>query len=302
MTFVAAVETFAGERLAATKGDVDLFVWRKRRPGAGPLPVLVLVHGSSLSALPTFDLAVPGAADYSMMDWFAARGFDVWTMDHEGYGNSTITAGNSDIRCGVDDLAALSGVIARETGQPRAAFYGMSSGSLRAAAFAADYPDRVSRLVLDAFVWTGEGSPTLAKRREGVEYFRTHARRPIDRAFVTSIFTRDHEGTTDPAVMGACADAQLAYADSVPTGTYLDMTSNLPVVDPTAIAAPTLIVRGEHDGIATLADIVAFFERLATSDKQISVLPGLAHCTPLGIHRKRMWRVVLSFLQADTPT
>jgi len=289
-----------GRSLVAAKGAVRLFVWRKqlRDAAAERRPVLVLVHGSSLSALPTFDLAVPGVPDYSMMDWFAARGFDVWTMDHEGYGRSTVTEGNSDVRCGVGDLAALTDLIGRETGQTRVAFYGLSSGALRAAAFAADCPGRTGRLVLDAFVWTGAGSPTLARRREGAEFFRTHPRRPIDRDFIASIFTRDHEGTTDAAIIGACADAQLAYGDSVPTGTYLDMTCNLPLVDPQQILAPTLIVRGEHDGIATLDDLLAFFARLPNADKQISVIPGLAHCTPLGIHRKRMWQTVLDFLRA----
>lgn len=295
-----ATEPIRREELVASKGAVRLFVWRKRlRPARSSMqPVLVLVHGSSLSALPNFDLTVPGAGDYSMMEWFAARGFDVWTVDHEGYGRSTMTDGNSDIQCGVEDLKALTALIASETGDPRVSLYGLSSGSLRAAAFAAACPERVKRLVLDAFVWTGESSPTLAKRREGAEYFRKHARRPIDRDFIASIFTRDREGTTDPAVIDACAAAQLAYGDSVPTGTYLDMTCNLPVVDPAAVVAPTLIVRGEHDGIATLDDLLAFFRRLPSSDKQLSVIPGLAHCTPLGIHRKRMWRVVQRFLEA----
>jgi len=41
-----------------------------------------LVHGSSLSALSSFDLSVAGS-EYSMMNVFARSGFDVWTMDHE---------------------------------------------------------------------------------------------------------------------------------------------------------------------------------------------------------------------------
>ena len=287
------------EEFVVTKGDVRLAVWRKRRdrrsePGRPPL---LLVHGSSLSALPTFDLAVPGAPDYSMMDWFAHRGMDVWTFDHEGYGRSTITDGNSDVACGVEDLRAVTAFVVAQTGQACINLYGLSSGSLRAAAFAAACPDHVARLVLDAFVWTGEGSPTLVKRREGADYFRSNARRPINREFIASIFLRDREGTTDLAVMQACADAQLALGDSVPTGTYLDMTCHLPLVDPFDVKAPTLIVRGEHDGIATIDDVAGFFIRLPSSDKQLSVLPGLAHCTPLGTGRHRMWQAVMNFLE-----
>ena len=185
-----------------------------------------------MSSQPTFDLEVPGHPDYSFMDWLARLGHDVWTLDHEGYGRSTITASNSDIACGVEDLKAAVPVIQRETGATALNIYGLSSGALRAAAFAEVAPECVARLALDGFVWTGEGSPTLAKRREGIASFKASNRRPIDRAFIESIFTRDHPGTSEPAVMAACAAAQLAFANSVPTGTYLDMTTRLPLVDP----------------------------------------------------------------------
>lgn len=286
-----------GDAYTARKGDVELFTWRKRAASAQG-PVLLLVHGSSLSALPTFDLAVPGKPDYSMMDWFAQRGYDVWTCDHEAYGRSTLTAGNSDVATGVADLVAVTDLIGRETGASRLHVYGLSSGALRAAGFASAHPERVARLALDGFVWTGEGSTTLAKRKEGVEYFRTHHRRPIDQAFIESIFLRDHPGTSDPDVMRACAEAQLAYADSVPTGTYLDMTCNLPLVDPESLRVPTLIARGEHDGIAAMSDLLAFFDRLPLGDKQFAVIPALAHLTPLGLERRRMWEVVRAFFGA----
>ena len=293
-----------GEEHRARKGAVSLFMWRKQaadesRRAAGR-PPLVLVHGSSLSALPTFDLEVPGHADYSMMDWFTRAGWDVWTLDHEAYGRSSMTDGNSDIACGVDDLRAATDVVREVTGAAAFHVYGLSSGALRAAAFAQAEPDRVARLVLDAFVWTGEGSPTLTKRRAGVESFKANNRRGIDREFIASIFTRDRPGTSDPAVIDACAKAQLAYADSVPTGTYLDMTTKLPLVDPKRVAAPTLIVRGEHDGIATMEDLLGFFRLLPSGDKRIAVLPDLAHCTPLGLKRQLLWITMANFLAPET--
>ena len=289
-----------GETYTAHKGDVNLFTWRKR-VGSAQGPVLLLVHGSSLSALPTFDLAVPGKPDYSMMDWFAQRGFDVWTCDHEAYGRSTLTQGNSDVATGVADLEAVTDLISRETGVHRIHVYGLSSGALRAGAFASAHPERVARLALDGFVWTGQGSTTLSKRRDGVAFFRAHNRRPIDQAFIESIFLRDHPGTSDPDVMRACAAAQLAYADSVPTGTYLDMTCNLPLVDPARILVPTLVARGEHDGIASMSDLLGFFDRLPIGDKQFAVIPALAHLTPLGLERRRMWQLLRHFLGDDAP-
>jgi alpha-beta hydrolase superfamily lysophospholipase len=76
------------EEFFADKGSVRLAVARKFPSSGTSSGVLVLVHGSSVGARATFDLAVPGKPDYSMMEWFAKRGYDVWAMDHEGYGKS----------------------------------------------------------------------------------------------------------------------------------------------------------------------------------------------------------------------
>jgi pimeloyl-ACP methyl ester carboxylesterase len=156
---------------------------------------------------------------------------------------------------------------------------GADAGALRAALFAERHPERVRRLALDAFVWTGQGSPTLADRRKRLPEFQARNRRPIDRAFVRSIFTRDHPGTADDEVIEAFADAILALDDSVPTGTYVDMFARLPVVDPTRILAPTLIMRGQYDGIASLEDLLEFFTRLPNPDKQFAIMPGIAHAS-----------------------
>jgi alpha-beta hydrolase superfamily lysophospholipase len=282
----------------ARKGDVSLALYRKRigPPQTRERPVLFLVHGSSVSAKPSFDLTVPGRGEYSLMNVFAGYGFDVWTMDHEGYGKSARTAGNSDVASGVEDLKAASEVVVRETGQPRAHFYGGSSGALRAAGFATARPERVDRLILEAFTWTGKGSPTLGKRAEQVDYYRTHNRRPRGRDMIRSIFTRDKPGTSDPAVAEALADAELPFGDTIPTGTYLDMTANLPVVDPRRVKAPVLMVRGEHDGIATEDDLLEFFRRLPNPDRQFIVLAGASHAVALGLSRGQLWHVVRAFL------
>ena len=285
----------------ARKGSVKLYLYRKRAAmppmvDAAPLPVLFLVHGSSMSGRSTFDLTVPGASGYSMMDAFAFYGFDVWTMDHEGYGHSDRTSGNSDIASGVADLRAAMQVVRRETGRTKAHFFGESSGGIRAAAFAVDAPDAVDRLALSAFTWTGKGSPTLANRAKDVEFYRTHNMRPATRELYRSIFTRDKPGTADPAVGDALADAEAKFGDSVPTGTYLDMVTKLPLVDPEKVRVPVLMARGEYDGISTEEDLIGFFERLANRDKQYVVVPGSAHSLVLGYDRARLWHALNAFL------
>ena len=259
--------------------------------------MLFLVHGSSLSSRSTFDLTVPGHGPYSMMDQFAGYGFDVWTMDFEGYGRSSRTEGNSNVAEGVKDLAVAADLIARETGATKMHLFGESSGGLRAGAFAMAHPDRADRLVLAAFTYTGQGSPTLAERAKQVEFYRANSRRPRDRAMIRSIFTRDKAGTADPAVAEALADAELPFGDSVPTGTYLDMTANLPVVDPLKVHAPVMMIRGEFDGIATEEDLVSFFVKLPNRDRQLVILPGMSHSVALGLNREQFWYVTRNFLQ-----
>ena len=157
--------------------------------------------------------------------------------------------------------------------------YGISSGALRAALFAERHPDRVARLALDAYVWTGKGAPTLEQRRKKLPEFLARKRRPIDRAFVDSIFERDHSDCAEKRVVDAFADAILALDDSMPNGTYIDMCSKLPVNDPARITMPTIILRGQYDGIAAFDDLIEFFKRLPSPGKQFSVLAGISHAS-----------------------
>src|ERR1700735_5674151 len=121
------------------KAGVSLAVYRKTGGGVGKRPVLFLVHGSSNSALSSFDLVAPGG-EYSTMNVFAGLGYDVWTMDHENYGRSARTDGNSDIASGVEDLIAASELVAAETGQKTMHMLGETSAALRAAAVAMARP------------------------------------------------------------------------------------------------------------------------------------------------------------------
>jgi pimeloyl-ACP methyl ester carboxylesterase len=277
------------------KGDVRLFLWEKFVGTPDGKPAILFVHGSSMASQPTFDLTVPGRPDSSVMDWFAQRGFVCWTVDMEGYGRS---GKERDITCdianGADDLAAATAYIGQARGVRSFLMYGISSGALRAALFAERHPDRVARLALDAYVWTGDGSPTLEQRRKKLPEFLKSKRRPIDRAFVHSIFQRDHPDCADDRTVNAFADAILALDDSMPNGTYIDMCSRLPINDPARITVPTVVMRGQYDGIAGFGDLLAFFERLPNPDKQFIVMPGISHAS----FQQKNYRLVYHILHA----
>lgn len=283
----------------AKKRDVDLYVHRKYAPGAGATParpVLVLVHGSSQSARTTFDLEVPGQGEYSVMRVFARWGYDVWTLDHEGYGKSSRTAGWSYIADGAEDLEAAMPIIAEVTGRDAVFMFGQSSGALRAGLYCNRNPDRVAKLSLAAFPWTGKDAPSLIKRAQRLNEWTATNRREVSPDYYRQMVTRDVTGLTVPELPDAVAAAERQNGgDSVPNGTYVDMCTKLPLVDPSLITCPVQMIRAEHDGITTDEDTAAFFARLATRDKQLLVLSGQAHNSTFGINRHRFWHALRSF-------
>ena len=292
-----------GEEHWTRKDDARLFLWEKflDRP-SNDVGTLVFVHGSSMASQPTFDLHVEGRPFSSAMNWFAVQGFDTWCVDMEGYGRSDKDRdSNFGIANGADDLAAACDYICQTRGIDKVHMYGISSGALRAGLFAQRHSDRVARLVLDAMVWTGAGSPTLENRRKKLPEFKAQNRRPIDLDFVRSIFSRDHPGCAEDSVVEAFAAAICALDDSIPNGTYVDMCENLPVVDPQKLTMPTLIMRGQWDGIASMDDLLDFFRLLPNPDKQFKVMAGISHASFQQRNYLMAYQILHTFLTQPEP-
>ena len=267
------------------------------------LGTILFVHGSSMASQPTFDLQVPGRQDSSAMDHFARLGYDTWCVDMEGYGRSDKRRDDQrDIANGADDLAAATDYIARTRGveavpDVRHLLGRAPRGALRRAPSRARPPSGPRRLRVDG---PGAAPPSRSARKRLPEY-QAKNRRPIDRAFVRSIFTRDHPGTADDETIDAFADAILALDDSVPTGTYVDMCAKLPLVDPTRITSPTLLMRGQFDGIASVEDLLDFFTLLPNPDKQFAVMPGIAHASLQQKNYRIVHHILHSFFSQPAP-
>ena len=290
----------------ANKAGVKLNLWRKRvgapKAGEQPRPVLFLVHGSSNSSRSSYDLTVPGKGEYSFMNVFARYGFDVWTMDHDGYGYSGSSGNNSDIASGVEDLKAAIPMVQQQTGQTKLNFYGTSSGGIRAAAYAQVQPERMNRMVLSAFTYKGTGAAEIARRQKRIDELRASTHRKRDATMIRSIFTRDgHASTYDMAVPEAIIAAELKFGDRIPTGTYLDMAANLPIVDPKKVLSPVLMTRGVWDGNSTNEDLLEFYAQLPNGDRQFVILPETAHSPGYGKNRHLLWYAIKNFLAAPAP-
>ena len=68
----------------------------------------------------------------------------------------------------------------------------------------------------------------------------------------------------------------------------------LPLVDPARIVVPTLILRGQWDGIAAFDDLIEFFRRLPNPCKQFAVMPGISHAS----FQQKNYLMVYHLLQA----
>jgi pimeloyl-ACP methyl ester carboxylesterase len=302
----AAAQEIWSQEYWAKKGDVKLNLWRKRmgapKAGEAALPVVFLVHGSSNSARSSYDLSVPGKGEYSMMNVMAHFGYDVWTMDHDGYGRSGSSGNNSDIASGVEDLKAAMPVVAKETGQRKVHFYGTSSGGIRAAAFAQAQPDSVGRLMLCAFTYKGNGAAEIERRRKKIDSLRASPRRKRDAGMIRSIFTRDgHPEFYDQAMVEALIADEMKIGNEIPSGTYLDMAANLPIVDPKKVLSPVLMLRGEFDGNSTNDDLLDFFRQLPNGERQFTILPMTAHSAGYSKNRHLLFYALHNFMAAPSP-
>ena len=236
------------------------------------------------------------------MEWFARRGYDTWCVDMEGYGRSDKKrAINFDIANGADDLAAASQLHSRQDRiGPSPRLWHLvrrpARGRVRRASPGAREAPGARRLRVDR-----GRQPYAGRAQEEAAEFQAKNRRPIDKAFVYSIFNRDHPGTAEDKVIEAFADAILALDDSVPTGTYVDMCSRLPLVDPAKIVVPTILMRGQWDGIASVDDLIAFFNRLPNPDKQFAVMPGISHASFQQKNYLLVYHILSSFFAQPDP-
>ena len=101
--------------------------------------------------------------------------------------------------------------------------------------------------------------------------------------------------------MDAFAHAICALDDSIPNGTYIDMCSRLPLVDAKKVLAPTIIMRGQYDGIAGIDDLLAFFAELPNPDKQFTVMPGISHASFQQKNYMLVYHILHDFFSRPSP-
>jgi alpha-beta hydrolase superfamily lysophospholipase len=64
---------------------------------------------------------------------------------------------------------------------------------------------------------------------------------------------------------------------------------------------PTIIMRGQWDGIAGVDDLLEFFKRLPNPDKQFTVMAGISHASFQQKNYQMVYHILHSFFAQPEP-
>ncbi|HEX5377206.1 MAG TPA: alpha/beta hydrolase, partial [Phenylobacterium sp.] len=278
----------------------------RRRGGAGRAPLLY-VHGGTFPSALSVNWGFDEGRSWS--EDLAQAGHDVWSFDFLGFGRSArypaMAAPPAPGPLGRSDMAVLQmeAVVAKvrsETGAPRISLLAHSWGGVAAGRFAAEHPDRVDRLVLFA--------PICRRDRKGLPdpmSLPGWAPMPLDaqwKRFVEDVplgeappMTREAFDSwgraylaTDPSAAGRSPPAV-----AIPTGPQADIAAAWQGslgYEPSRIAAPVTILRGEWDSLCNDEDARWLRSNLARSSRVRDVrLPKGTHLMLLESGRGRLW-------------
>ena len=294
---IAGIEHWVPSVSGADGKPLNLFVWEKRQKDidvkeyAKGGRVVLLAHGATTPGSLAFDFQLPSKTEltYSLMDYLAERGFDVFALEYQNYGRS------DKHQCGIcvstqvaaNDINAVVDYVRSQRGVEKVYLLGWSWGTLTAGLFTMQRPDKVRRLVLYAPpVWRGprEKAPTAEFRPVTVEGSK-------------NLFEPQ---ATDPEVIETFVREAVKY-EKAPNGCYMDLFTKMPVTDPKQIPVPTMIILGELDRLTPInqPELPGFFADLPNPDKQFIIVPGAGHALIMQKPRLRLFLEVVKWFSLD---
>lgn len=274
--------------------------------------VVLFVHGATFPASSTFDVDLPGG---SWMQYVAERGYDVYTLDIRGYGGSTRPVAMSQppqsnppfagTREAVSDIgAAVDHILARRNVE-QLTLIGWSWGTTTTAAYAAEQPAKIGKLVLFAPVWLGVQPPSYqgawrASTRESARAFAIAGmpKERVDEIAPMSSYEAWWKATQASDPEGARQSPPVVRS---PNGVLQDFTeiwaAGKTAYDPANIRAPVLLVVGEWDVVTPPAMALGLYGKLeAARERRLVLMSEGTHFMAIEKHRLRLLREVQNFL------
>lgn len=293
----------------------ELVLAGRERTAPAKGEVLLLVHGAYFPGYVAFDTHCDGC---SMMRDFARHGWDVFTLDLEGYGQSTrppdmdtpaaFPDDSAPVReaVAVADVARVAAFIRQVRGIDKIHALGWSLGATTTMPFyAIAHPDTLASLVLFGGNYSNRGVlelPSAEQRQHWLEQHRTtkvFRRSPPTGAFFG---TRDADllpGVVQAWYEAATQDPQFGelggHFREVP-GRFIDADLHRPIFDASRITVPTLVIRGERDTCATREDNQQLLQDLGSTVKEYVEIPGGGHLLPWEQAHHKFYQAVRDFL------
>ena len=248
---------------------------------------IILLHGRTWSALPNFDLQVPGE-DLSLMDGLVGAGYAAFALDFRGYGQTPRdeTGWLNPDRAARDLKAVLERVWLLAGEGPRPALLGWSRGSKVAQLAVQRWPELVSSLVFFGYSPTFAGAPLADGEGD-----TPPAAAPNNAANAASDFI------TPGSISQLAIDAYVKAAmEADPIRVDWRGAAEWDELDPAQVAIPTLLMHAEFDPIATREQRALLFRSLGAADRESLEVPGADHMAFLESARPDFLRALVGFM------
>lgn len=272
-----------------TSNGLKVYLWEKfqkkfEKAFAKSKKIVLLVHGATWTGRPDFDLQI---RDYSLMDFLAKNGYDVWAIDIHGYGRSEKTDKDwSDTASAAGDIGAAVDYITKLRGVEKMSILGWSWGTQTTGLYTMRHPEKVQKLILFAMAWKPPPGTQLPPPPK--EQYRVTTEAGARSDFIPGQYEAD--------VVDLYVKEALPEVPKAPNGVRVDFATKLPILDPAAIRVPTLIIRPEKDFLSSEAQTLEFFQKLGTNYKSYVFLPDGRHAILLEKNYRKFQDVVLGFL------
>lgn len=283
-----ALTTTAARLTVLADDDHPLALWAKAPPS--PRGAVLLLHGRTWSALPNFDLQVPGSSR-SVMDALSQAGYAAYALDQRGYGSTARDDSGwlTPSRAASDALAVIEFIRTRHQALPVPAVVGYSQGAMTALLAAQQRPQAFSALVLYGFPADIDAAPSRA----------TEPAEPLRAA------TTAEAAAADFVVAGAASKAVIeAYVQQALAADPVRMDWRAPhqyQFEPQAVSTPTLLLQGVADGYVQPEALARLFNRLGTADRSWVVLPDSDHAAHVENAQPAWIAAIVDFLERPRP-
>jgi pimeloyl-ACP methyl ester carboxylesterase len=294
----AKVDDFTETKYWIEHNGIKLYLWEKHQGEPTGKPVVVLAHGSATAGRESFDLQVPGKPSYSLMDFLAREGFDVFARDIRGFGRSTRPEGHMTTADASEDFKEVADYILKLRGIPKINILAWSWGTQYVGMFLMANPGKADRYV--SYAQMHVDSPDIAKRRSKIEAFRKNVYVNIpETGWKPRFYSLTPAEANDAEVVDCYAKAAARVEVRTPTGPQLDMVTIMPMVNPRLLPVPTMIIHGEHDDVADIEGLHPFFQQLPNAYKRYVVIPDAGHMMHLQKGHRLFQHEVSSFFKGS---